>query len=82
MGRPKKLYEGEQKVMSEEYPSVKHLVQAIALNANSDARSAKEVDEVVGVWIDRGYTMITAFPYANAPDYIQVLYVLVKQPVV
>jgi len=56
--------------MSEEYPSVKHLVQAIALSASSDARSAKEVDEVVGVWIDRGYTMITAFPYSNAPDYI------------
>lgn len=68
--------------MSEEYPSVKHLIQPIALNANSDARHPYEVDKVVSLWVDRGYTLVTAFPYANAPDYIQMVYVLVKQPVV
>ena len=81
MGRPKKLYEGEQKVMSEEYPSVKHLVQPIAIKPGSEARLAGEVDQVVSSWVDRGYTLVTAFPYSNAPDYIQMVYVLVKYPV-
>jgi len=81
MARPRKTYEGEQKLMSEEYPSVKHLVQPIALNANSDARLPGMVDEKVSAWVDRGYTIVTAFPYSNAPDYIQMVYVLVKYPV-
>ncbi len=82
MARPKKLYEGEQKVMSEEYPSVKTLVQTIATAPGADARYGRQVDEIVGSWVDRGYTLVSAYPYANSNDTVVVVYVLVKYPVV
>lgn len=81
MARPKKLYEGENQEMSEEYPSVKQLVQGISLNATSGLRSAAEVDKVVGAWVDRGYNLVSATVVTKEPDYIQVLYVLAKPPV-
>lgn len=81
MARPKKLYEGENQTMGTSYHSVKHLVQPLAIQPGSAGRPAVEVDAKVSEWIDAGYTLVTAFPYANAPDYIQMVYVLVKQPI-
>lgn len=81
MARPKKLYEGENQEMSEEYPSVKQLVQGISLAATSGLRSATEVDKIVGSWVDRGYVLVDTHVLTKEPDYVQVLYVLAKLPV-
>lgn len=65
--------------MSEEYPLVKTLIQPIATALNSEGRAGYEVDAIVSAWVEKGYKLITAFPYATTPDFVQVLYVLAKQ---
>lgn len=66
-----------------ELPLVKNLILPIATSAGAAATSGAwlgvQVDAEVSKWIERGYKLITAFPYANAPEYVQVLYVLAKQ---
>jgi hypothetical protein len=77
MSRPRKV-QGEME-MSEDYPLVKTLIQPIATSLNSEGRKAYEVDAIVSAWVEKGYKLITAFPYSNSPDFVQVLYVLAKQ---
>lgn len=81
MARPRKLYEGEKQEMSEEYPSVKQTVQGISLTATAGLRSAAEVDKIIGSWVDRGYVLVSTHVLTKEQDFVQVLYVLAKQPV-
>jgi hypothetical protein len=80
MARLRKLAAEGVMEMTEEYPLVKNLILPISLRPGGDGWPVEEVNQEVGKWVARGYTLVTAFPYANTPDYIQVLYVLAKQP--
>ena len=41
----------------------------------------QQVDQAVSNWVDRGYTLVSAHPYASEHDTIHMVYVLVKYPV-
>ena len=90
MARPRKLYEGENQIMSNQYvpenyppadyPRVKTLVQPVAVMAGSEGRDVIKVDSMVAAWVEVGYRLVSAYPYAHEPDTVHMVYVLEKQP--
>lgn len=88
-GRPKKvkaepLQEKEIKDLSSLSP-IKHIVRGIATQMggmDKGAHQVYEVDTYIGHWLEQGYKIVLAVPTHREDDFLEILYVLVRNDLV